>query len=99
MALKELTVLARIRSKQGKEAEVLGEITRLIAPTRAEAGCINYDLHRSQDDPTLFLLYETWASRRDLDQHLAMPYLQAFLNKAPELLAEEVDISFWDMLT
>ena len=99
MAGEELTVLARFRAQKGKEAEVLAEISRLIAPTRAEAGCINYDLHCSKDDPALFLLYETWISRRDLEAHLAMPYLQAFLGKAPELLAEEVDISFWDMLT
>jgi len=99
MAGEELTVLARIRAKSGKEAEVLAEINLLIAPTRAEAGCINYDLHCSKDDPALFLLYETWASRSDLDAHLAMPYLQVFLGKAPNLLAEEVDISFWDMLT
>jgi len=99
MADNELTVLARIRAKQGTETEVLREITSLIAPTRAEEGCINYDLHCSKDDPALFFLYETWRSRRSLDEHLAMPYLQAFLAKAPDLLAEEVDISFWDLIS
>ena len=94
----ELTVLARIRAKAGKEEEVLREILSLIPPTRAEDGCINYDLHRSQEDPALFLLYETWRSRRDLDEHLAMPYLQAFLGKVPELLAEPVDLSLWEMI-
>ena len=98
MAADELTVVARFKAKQGKDDEVLREIRTLISPTRAEEGCINYDLHRSKDDPTLFFLYETWASRRDLDQHLAMPYLQAFLEKAPSLLAEEVNISMWDMI-
>jgi len=94
----KLTVLARIKAKAGKENEVLREIISLIAPTRAEAGCINYDLHRSQEDPALFCLYENWRSRKDLDEHLATSYLQAFLGKAPELLAEPVDISFWDMV-
>jgi len=95
----KLTVLARIKAKAGREEEVLSEIRSLIAPTRAEAGCINYDLHRAQDDPALFCLYENWRSRKDLDEHLATPYLQAFLGKAPEMLAEPVDLSFWEMVS
>ena len=95
MSEQKLTVLARIRAKTGKEEEVLREIMSLIEPTRSEEGCISYDLHRAQDDPALFCLYENWRSRRDLDEHLATPYLQAFLGKAPDLLAEPVDLSFW----
>ena len=98
MERRELTVLARFKAKEGKETDVLRAITSLIAPTKAEEGCINYDLHRAQNDPGLFVLYETWRNRQDLDSHLATPYLQAFLEQAPELLAEPVDISFWDML-
>ena len=91
----QLTVLARIKAKAGREEEVLREIMSLIEPTRSEDGCITYDLHRAQDDPALFCLYENWRSRRDLDVHLSTPYLQAFLGKAPDLLAEPVDLSFW----
>jgi len=98
MPEQELTVLARIRAKAGKEEQVFQEILALIAPTRAEDGCINYELHRAQNDPALFCLYENWRSRRDLDDHLATPYLQAFLDKAEELLAEPVDLSFWEMV-
>ena len=91
----QLTVLARIKAKAGREEEVLREIMSLIEPTRSEDGCITYDLHRAQEDPALFCLYENWRSRRDLDEHLATPYLLAFLGKAPDLLAEPVDLSFW----
>lgn len=98
MATEELTVLARIRAKKGKETEVLRAVTALLGPTKAEDGCINYDLHCSKDDPTLFFLYETWKSRKALDEHLATPYLQDFLGKAPDLLAEDVDLSFWDLI-
>lgn len=94
----QLTVLARFKAKPGMEKTVLAEILALIEPTRREAGCINYDLHRSNDDGSLFLLHENWRSRKDLDDHLAMPYLQAFLGKAEGLLAEPVDISFWDRI-
>jgi quinol monooxygenase YgiN len=96
MSDQKLTVLARITAKPEHEEEVFKELCALVVPTHAEAGCINYELHRSQEDPARFFLYENWQSRKALDEHLAMPYLQAFLGKAADLLAEPVEISFWD---
>jgi len=80
------------------EETVRNEVLALVAPTRAEAGCLNYDLHQSSDDPATLMLYENWVSREDLDKHLAMPYLQAFLGKVPELLAEPVQLLLWDKI-
>jgi quinol monooxygenase YgiN len=74
-------------------------IMNLVAPTRAEAGCINYDLHQSTEDASLFVLYENWTSKQDLDEHLAMPYLKEFLGSADDILAEPVDISLWQMIS
>ena len=56
--MKPLTVIAKLKAKQGCE-EQLGQMLRgLVEPTRAEKGCINYDLHRSHEDPGLFIFYE-----------------------------------------
>ena len=96
--MKQVTVLATIKAKKGLEETVRNEVLALVAPTRAEAGCLNYDLHQSSDDPATLMLYENWVSKEDLDKHLAMPYLQAFLGKVPELLAEPVQILLWDKI-
>lgn len=94
----KVTVIARARAKSGLEETLRQEILALIPPTRAEAGCINYDLHRSADDPALFMLYENWVSMKDLEEHLAMTYLEAFKAKAPDLLAEPLEITLWKMI-
>ncbi len=99
MTLKQVTVLATIKAKKGLEETVRNEILALVPPTRAEEGCLNYDLHRSCDDPAVFMLYENWVSKDDLDKHLAMPYLQAFLGKAENMLAEPVGIELWEMIS
>ena len=39
---RKLTVIAHIHAKAGQEAKVQEALLNLIAPTRAEAGCINY---------------------------------------------------------
>lgn len=99
MAAKFLTVVARIRAKPGLEARVQEELLALVAPTRAESGCLNYDLHRSQEEPGLFLFYENWRSPQDLEAHLQTPHLQKFLAQVDALLAEPVEITRWEMLS
>ena len=94
-----VTVLARVRARAGREAEVQRLLLALVAPSRAEAGCLNYDLHQSMDDPTEFMFYENWTSRAALDAHLDMPYLDAFDAQAEDLLAAPVEITFWQMIS
>ena len=97
--MSKLTVIATIKAKDGKSSEVRAELLKLIGPTRSEAGCINYDLHVMQEDPNCFVFYENWKSKEDLDQHLATPYISAFIGKADDLLAEPVDIQLLDMVS
>ncbi|MFB3107958.1 MAG: putative quinol monooxygenase [Candidatus Binatia bacterium] len=89
----KVTVLALFKAKPGLEEEVKRELMALQGPTRSEEGCINYDLHQSQEDPSRFMFYENWKSQEDLDKHLQMPYLTAFREKAGDLLAEPTSIT------
>lgn len=98
MAEKQVTVVATFKAKAGMEGTVRDGIQAMVAPTRAEAGCINYDLHQSAEDPSVFMLYENWVSKQALDDHLAKPYLEAFLSKADDILAEPVNIALWQMI-
>lgn len=98
MADKRVTVVARFKAKPGLERQVADALSSLVQPTRKEPGCVNYDLHQSPEDKTLFLFYENWTSKRDLDEHLETPYLRDFLSKAPDILAEPVEITLWDMM-
>ena len=99
MADTKITVLARFKAKDGMEEKIKQEIMACVAPTRAEAGCINYDLHQSTDDKRIFILYENWTSKQVLDEHLAMPYLKALAAAAEELCSEPLDITIWKMIS
>lgn len=93
---KPVTVVARIKARPGQETAVREMLHSLIAPTRTEAGCVSYHLHISPDDGGSFLFYENWIGREELEKHLRKPYLQDFLVQSEELLAEPIDLSFWD---
>lgn len=99
MADKKVTVLAKFKAKAGKEDTLKQAIIACVAPTRAEAGCINYDLHQSSDDKGLFMLYENWVSKKVLEEHLEMPYLVELKAKAGDLCAEPIEIALWEMIT
>jgi quinol monooxygenase YgiN len=99
MAATQVTVIARCQAKPGLEERVRSEILALVEPTRAEPGCLNYDLHVAADDPTEFVLYENWTSQGELDKHLAMPYLERFKGLAEELLAAPIEIRLYQMVT
>jgi len=99
MADKKVTVLARFKARKGMEEQLRQAVMACVAPTRAEAGCINYDLHQHADDKGELMLYENWVSKQDLDVHLEMPYLRELKAKAGELCSEPIDISLWVMVS
>jgi quinol monooxygenase YgiN len=45
------------------------------------------------------MLYENWVSKKDLDEHLKMPYLQDIVAKADDMLAEPIGIAFYRMIS
>jgi quinol monooxygenase YgiN len=42
------------------------------------------------------MIYENWASKKDLDDHLKKPYLKSFIEKTKDLLAEPIEITLWE---
>jgi quinol monooxygenase YgiN len=93
-----LTVVARVRAKTGLETRLHEELQRLLAPTRAEPGCLRYDLHESTTERGWFLLYETWKSEADLQAHFQTPYLKAFFRVVPEIVDGPSEITKWTKL-
>jgi len=84
----QLTVIAQFVAKPGMETALAQALSALVAPSRSEAGCINYDLHQDNADPRRFLLYENWVSPAALEEHFTMPYLLQFLEDSAVLLFE-----------
>jgi quinol monooxygenase YgiN len=87
-----LTVVATMRAKPGKEDELRAMLTGVIEPTLAEAGCHTYALHQGVADPSVFVFYENWSSKDDLDKHLASEHMSTGLAGVAELLEARADI-------
>lgn len=81
--MSKLTVVADIHAHPDRIDRVKAELEKLIPPTRAENGCLQYDLHRDNEDPAHFMFYENWESRELWQVHLKSPHLVAY-RKATE---------------
>lgn len=88
----KLTIVASIRANSGKIDLVKTELHKLIAPTRAERGCIQYDLHQNKEDPAHFLFFENWESRELWQAHMNAPHLAAYV-AATEGAVDEFTVS------
>jgi quinol monooxygenase YgiN len=79
MSSKKLTIVANIHAKADKIDLVKAELLKLIEPTLAEAGCINYDCHQDNENPTHFMFYENWESRELWQVHMNNQNLADFI--------------------
>lgn len=86
------------RARPGKEAELHTALMGLLAPTRKEAGCVNYDLHGSPGDPALFLFHENWTNQAALDAHLQSPHVKTLLPRVNELCIAFPQITVWETI-
>ena len=97
--MKHCTLIGMVVAKDETREELHKILAAQVAPTRAEAGCINYDFHVDANDPNAFMFYENWRSKADLDAHLKMPHLKPLFDRLDELLARPVELNFYEMLS
>ena len=83
-----LTIIADIRANPDQIDLVRAELEKLISITQAEEGCIQYDLHRDNEDPAHFLFYENWESRELWQAHMNAPHLAAYIKATDGAVAE-----------
>ena len=75
----KLTVTGNILANPDRIELVKAELEKLIPITRAEAGCIQYDLHQDNDNPAYFMFYENWESRELWQTHMNAPHMAAYM--------------------
>jgi|SRR5215470_9597216 len=68
-----------IEAAAGQQEKLADQLRALVAPTRREAGCLVYELHRDPQNPSKFMFYERFSSQAALDEHLASAHFRNFV--------------------
>ena len=92
-------VSAKIKTKPGKRDDFIKAAESVIAATRAEAGCLKYELYASTEDADGLMYYEEWHSRAALEEHMKAPHLTAFkkLREERGLIDGAADVRIFDV--
>ena len=87
-----LTLVVRIQAHADKAEEVKQSLLSILTPTRAEAGCENYQFYIDDNNPNVFIFVETWTTRAHWEAHNQSAHLAQFLALAETAVAS-VDIT------
>ena len=92
-----VTLAVILRPRDGQELMLEAELRALISPTRKEEGCLRYDLHRSVEGPTAYLLHEIWATREHHTAHTKSDHFLRWNARKDALLASR-EVGFWKQI-
>lgn len=84
----KLTIVANIYAQPGQIDLVLAELEKLVPITRAETGCIQYELYQDNDNPAHFMFYESWQTRDLWQTHMNAPHLAVFVEATDGAVTE-----------
>ncbi len=88
----EVTVIARVKAKLGKEARVGKILSALVKPTRAEHGCKFYRLF-SANEVGLYYFFELWESAEALAKHAESKHILVSREALKDQLEEPLEVS------
>lgn len=94
---KGVTLVVLLRARTGHEPFLEAELRALIAPTRREEGCLQYDLHRAADGSGAFLLHEVWETREHHTAHTKTDHFLRWDARKDALLATR-EATFWTQI-
>ncbi|WP_408893837.1 putative quinol monooxygenase [Paenibacillus taichungensis] len=86
-----ITICAILKAKPGQEEQLRDELIKLIEPSRAEKGCIQYKLHKSHEKEDTYVFYESWADENAIIAHVNTEHYQAY-QKNIETIIDSMDV-------
>lgn len=79
-------VLAELRGRAERLAELEAFMTRHAAASRAEPGCLLFEVCRDPADPAAFVLYESYVDEAAYRAHRDTAHYARFTREAPALV-------------
>lgn len=77
-------------AKPGYQNEMIDALIQLVKPTRAEQGCLQYDLLLDKGNPSLVIMLVKYTSQSAMDAHEKQPYIQNFIENQLQQYCEKV---------
>ncbi|WP_373034695.1 putative quinol monooxygenase [Sulfurimonas sp.] len=75
-----MTITKRVTfiAKEGDEAKMKELLRAMVEPSKAEDGCMLYDIYQYENNPRKFMAVETWRDEAALDGHKASAHYAVY---------------------
>jgi quinol monooxygenase YgiN len=83
-----IRIMARLAAHAACEEKLQAVLVELALASRAEAGCLGYELFHNQDAACEFVTVERWSDQAAADGHLATAHVARAIEQAGALLAQ-----------
>ena len=110
-SLDQVTLIPFFTIKKKEIDAVRNAHLSVVDTTRAEHGCIDYDLYQSLDDPAVMFFYENWTDQAALSKHMNTPnfyrvvrgevdprLLVPWTALSMTMIAKDMPASYWPLL-
>ena len=91
-------VVAHFVAKPESVEDVKRALIGMVDPTRAETGCVTYELLQNLDDPTDFTFVEEWTSQANLDRHAGSEHIRTGRELVKAHLAKPSDVRVYALV-
>ena len=65
-------------AKEGSEAKMKELLSAMVVPSKAEEGCLFYEIFQYENDRKRFMAVETWENEAALDGHKASAHYAVY---------------------
>lgn len=90
--------IAKLRIKPGREAEFLRLQKELSELTRQEAGCLAYDVLKSEADAGQYVYYARFRDKQAFDTHMATDFHDRLIPPIMDCVDGEMDLQFFEFV-
>jgi quinol monooxygenase YgiN len=92
-----LILAAKCIGKPERRNDIMRVTAAIVPPSRAEAGCISYDVHQRLSGEDEYLFFEEWTDQAALDFHFKTPHFQEFIKEFTQLLQAPPNIRIYEV--
>lgn len=90
--MKNLHIVALFHFKETSTLDAIELLKKLVAETRKEEGCLQYDLIEDQENRGIFFLVELWETEEHHYQHSMSEHLNYFRKNAAVLFESSSEV-------
>ena len=86
-----MTITKRVTfiAKDGCENDLHDLLKMMVIPSKAEKGCLNYNIYSYKNNPKKFMAVETWENEDALNGHKTSPHYKIYKKYAPQYTADK----------